>query len=170
MQNSSDDQPRDPRRAPRSSGRALTYVIILGVAVGALMLGGLGVYGFITYFSGDDLDTAGAPSGEETEVLAASPTALATEIPAEVGKQSLKDPIAATATAACGLFLSQFPGTPCPSTEVREADMTATAACGLFLSQFPGTPCPSAGVREADMTATAACERFISEFPGTPCP
>jgi hypothetical protein len=142
MQNTSDDQPRDPRRAPSSSGKALTYVIILGVAAGVLMLGGLGVYGFITYFGGDDSDTADALLGQETENLAASPTALATGIPAEVGRQSLKDPIAATATAACGLFLSQFPGTPCPPAGVQEADMTATAACERFISEFPGTPCP----------------------------
>ena len=142
MHNSSDDLPQDPRPAPSSSGRALTYVIILGVAVGVLMLGGLGVYGFITYFSGDDSDTADAPSGEETEVLAAGPTALATGIPEGVGQQSLKDSTAATATAACGLFLSQFPGTPCPPAVVQEVDRTATAACARFISELPGTPCP----------------------------
>lgn len=170
MQNNSDDLSQGPGRAPGPSGRAPTYVIILGIAAGVLLLGALGVYGFITYFSGDDPDPADVLSGEETENLAARPTALATGIPEEVGQQSPADSIAATATAACGLFLSQFPGTPCPSAGVREVDITATEACGLFLSQFPGTPCPSAGVREVDMTATAACEQFISQFPGTPCP
>jgi len=166
MQNSSDDQPQNPR----SSGKAVTYVIILGVAVGVLMLGGLGIYGFITYFSGDDSDTADALSGEETENLAAGSTALATGVPGLVGQQALKDSIDATATAACGLFISQFPGTPCPPAEVLAAEMTATAACGIFLSQFPGTPCPPAEVLAAEMTATAACDEFISQFPGTPCP
>ncbi len=142
MQNSSDGLPQDPRRAPSSSGRALTYVIILGVAAGVLLLGGLGVYGFITYFNGDDSDTADAPSREETENLAASPTALATVAPGGVDQLSPADSIAATATAACGVFLSQFPGTPCPPTGVQEVELTATAACERFISEFPGTPCP----------------------------
>ena len=142
MRNNSDDLPQHPGRASSSSSRVQNYIIILGIAAGVLMLGGLGVYGFITYFNGDDPDPADAPSGEETENLAASPTALATGIPEKVGQQSLKDSTAATATAACGLFLSQFPGTPCPPAVVQEVDMTATAACARFISELPGTPCP----------------------------
>ncbi len=49
-------------------------------------------------------------------------------------------------------------------------DMTATAACYLFVSQFPGTPCPAEAVPGIEATATAACAQFQSQFPGTPCP
>jgi hypothetical protein len=49
-------------------------------------------------------------------------------------------------------------------------DMTATAACYLFSSQFPGTPCPATAVPGIEATATAACAQFQSQFPGTPCP
>jgi hypothetical protein len=49
-------------------------------------------------------------------------------------------------------------------------DMTATAACYLFNSQFPGTPCPATAVPGIEATVTAACAQFQSQFPGTPCP
>ncbi len=49
---------------------------------------------------------------------------------------------AATATAACQQFNSQFPGTPCPPVLSPEQAATATAVCQQFNSQFPSTPCP----------------------------
>jgi hypothetical protein len=54
--------------------------------------------------------------------------------------------------------------------DLPDYDMTATAACYLFSSQFPGTPCPATAVLGIEATATAACAQFQSQFPGTPCP
>jgi len=56
--------------------------------------------------------------------------------------ESLSPALQATASAACAIFMQQFPGTPCPEQIPQDIISTATAACLQFQSQFPGTPCP----------------------------
>jgi hypothetical protein len=136
--------------SPRSE-RIIRLVIVAGLMAGFLALGALGVYAYLEYLRiPEPLDLSGgtatvlarAPRGTQTFVTEAalpvtrSPTAEITSSP------SPTPDLAATATAACAEFMSQFPGTPCPGMDGGDIAATATAACQQFQQQFPGTPCP----------------------------
>ena len=120
------------------SNKAFIWLIVLGIGAGVLLLGALGVYGFLEYFGTDDTAIE-LPGSDESLLVIETSEAIATP---PAGELSTADPVAAIATDACGSFLSQFPGTPCPSERIPGVEATATVACKEFLSQFPGTPCP----------------------------
>jgi len=141
------------------SGRAIKNLIIAGVFIGILILSGLGLYAYLHYFQPREaetppaqLETTGPPSVIETlpdkppttdsmsaKVLPTDTLALKTEASPDVSPES---DLAATATAACVLFMAQFPATPCPEIAIPGIEATATAGCAQFMEQFPGTPCP----------------------------
>ena len=117
------------------------FLIVVGVfiSLGLIVLGSFGVYMLKQAIS---LRGASPPSTEfiDTEVPVLDQAEVTTQMPVSVGTETLN--FDATATAACYLFIVQFPGTPCPAAAVPGIEATATAACAQFLSQFPGTPCP----------------------------
>ena len=117
------------------------FLIVVGVfiSLGLIVLGSFGVYMLKQAIS---LEGTSPPPTEfiDTEVPVLDQAEATPQIPLSVGTESPN--FEATATAACYLFIVQFPGTPCPATAVPGIEATATAACAQFLSQFPGTPCP----------------------------
>jgi len=117
------------------------FLIVVGVfiSLGLIVLGSFGVYMLKQAIS---LGGTSTPPTEftDTEVPVLDQAEATPQMPVSVGTESPN--FEATATAACSLFIVQFPGTPCPAVAVPGIEATATAACAQFLSQFPGTPCP----------------------------
>lgn len=128
MQGTSKDDTRPIRPVRASMGRRpvrdprLLYMLLIGLAAGSMLTAMVG-YGLVL---GGYLST-GAPSCPPSEsVCPATPAYL---------------PVCPT----CGVtIITQFAPTFTPSpTSTPDAAATATAACANFESQFPGTPCPS---------------------------
>lgn len=127
--------------------RTFRIVVLAVAAVGVLVIAALGWY-LASSFMGSDLE--GTPTSTAIGLLATEmtqrPSAGDTTVPeiATVATdQDGEEPNQrATATAACELYQSQFPGTPCPDHPVPGIEQTATAACDAFQDEFPGTPCP----------------------------
>ena len=113
-----------PKR--RSLNKLFVLTLVIGILMGIVltMAVGYGLYIF-EYF---DLIWEPGPEGFDVE---ASPTFV------------VSPPVCPTcppATPETKLLI--VTATPEP-TATPDAGATATAACGDFLSQFPGTPCPS---------------------------
>lgn len=117
------------------------FLIVIGVfiSLGLIVLGSFGVY---MLKQASSLGGPSTPPTEftDTEVPVLDQAEATPQMPLSVGTEILN--LEATATAACSLFIVQFPGTPCPAVAIPGIEATATAACAQFLSQFPGTPCP----------------------------
>jgi hypothetical protein len=121
-ENMQESQPDRERKAGRFAGRArndIYLALIIGLLIGVLLtlLLGTGLYG-LGYLSiggtraplpaacpaAPDLRAVCPPSGFCPTSAACPPTATPPPTPN----------LRATATAACGAFEAQFPGTPCP--------------------------------------------------------
>ncbi len=102
-----------------SSNRVFMMILLIGILMGMVIMGllGYGMYffGYITIPGEEPLSTVHVtevkipvcptcePSSEEPEVIVVTPILSPTP------------DFGATATAACGSFNDQFPGTPCPT-------------------------------------------------------
>ena len=102
-----------------SSNRVFVMILLIGILMGMVIMGllGYGMYffGYITIPGEEPLSAVHVtevkipvcptcePVSEEPEVIVVTPTLSPTP---DYG---------ATATAACGSFNEQFPGTPCPT-------------------------------------------------------
>lgn len=102
--------------AQRKSSRRLYWIalavgILIGVVLsvlGTIVLFNLGFFDQF-YYCPPSMTVQSCPP-EEAKSLDLTPTPSATPVPSATPTPDL----GATATAACGTFESQFPGTPCP--------------------------------------------------------
>jgi hypothetical protein len=109
--------PKSPNRDPRP-----LYMLLIGLVAGSLLTLMVG-YGLI---AGGYLSTGSLTCPPSESVCPATPAFL---------------PVCPT----CGMtIVTRFAPTFTPTaTSTPDAAATATAACDAFESQFPGTPCPS---------------------------
>ncbi len=102
-----------------SSSRVFVMTLLIGMLMGMVIMG---LFGYGLYFFGyvTILDEETQPSAQVTEVrIPVCPTCEAVieepEVIVVTPTLSSTPDVEATATAACGSFNEQFPGTPCPT-------------------------------------------------------
>lgn len=126
--------------------RLVRWIVAGMVVVGVCFLAGVTLYSLQYFLPAPfpEVPRTSLPSPTDIEpTLTMTPTVSPEpQRPVEQVTVTPTADLQATATAACGLFQTQFPGTPCPPTAVPGIEATATKACATFRERFPGTPCP----------------------------
>jgi hypothetical protein len=112
-------QPRPSSVKGRSTDTLFVFILFIGIAIGAVIMSmvGFGLWA-LDYVCIYDVD---CPAAQHVQVFTPTPipdlenSGLNLPEATETPLSSPTPDLGATATAACGSFESQFPGTPCPS-------------------------------------------------------
>ena len=108
-----------PAKNNRSTDALFAFTLIIGVAIGAVLMTmvgfGLWIFDYVCVYDVDCPAAQHMPDFAQTATVEAQFQELNPPIPPGTPEPTLAPDLGATATAACGSFETQFPGTPCPA-------------------------------------------------------